>query len=242
MPSPRRRKPMKQQAAFKRLKSLVDSQQPRDLVWYHRVGQEVERLCPSEHREYGHSKIESLAEALQQSKPFAQKLWHARRFFEAYERAEVTALAQPIEGSSFVLTWSHMIHLLSLDDADRSAFEEDCIEGEWSCKELLKRIQEYRGQQGSGGRRYQRPRNLVGGLRQLIAESQDWQRRFQEVWFHPDKPAINWDDKAARSAEVSELCREAVDVLEKMQHGIKMRLTEIREYSKKPRTKSRRKK
>ena len=241
MPSPRRQAPLKQQPAFQRLKKLIDSQQPRDLLWYHRVGQEVERLCPSEQREYGHSKIESLAEALQQTKQFSQKLWHARRFFGMYDRSEVRGLAQPIEDSSFVLTWSHMIHLLSLDDADRSSFEEDCIDGEWSCKELLKRIQEFRGQQGSGGRRYQRPRNLAGGLRQLIAECQGWQRRFREVWFHPDNPAINWDDKAARSAEVSELCREAVDVLEKMLHGIKQRLTELREYSKKSKRKTRRK-
>ena len=238
MPAKRRPKTLKQKPAFQRLRKLIDQPGRKDLLWYHHVGNCVEALFPAEDRGYGKSQIDTLTEALGQPKPFADRLWNARRFIAAYDRNEIKALCQPREGSQFRLTRSHMTQLLSLDDSARSRFQRKCIKGEWSTRELIHRIKDYRGRKGKGGRQYQRPATLEDGLRQLTAESEDWRRRFDQVWFPPDHPAIDWDDAAASTVEVAERCRKAVEVLESIQLRIKQRLPELRSHTrpkKKPR-------
>ena len=230
MPTKRRRKPLNRQPAFRRLKKLVISPGPKDLLWYFRAGKEVERLCPD--REYGESKIESLAKALGQPNSFTQKLWNARKIVRRYDIARVKQLNQPVQGSKYRLTLSHITHLLSIiEPAVRSEFEDDCVREKWSTRELASRIQRYQGQKGHGGRKYQKPAALEDGLRQLIKVSTGWKRRFQQVWFHPDQPAIDLGSKRASTGEVAELCREAVEVLESIQAGIKRRLPELRSHT-----------
>jgi len=67
----------------------------------------------------------TLAEALGKSASFADKLWNARLFWNKYERSEVRSLCKSSAGS-FVLTWSHMQSLLSLDDENRTEIQDDC--------------------------------------------------------------------------------------------------------------------
>jgi hypothetical protein len=139
---------------FKRLKKLHDLPGQPDLLWYHRVGEQVVALHPSESRDYGQSRIEAIADALREKASYGDKLWKARNCFEKYDRDEVQYLNEPDPDSGYALTWSHMVHLLSLDDPDRLAFEEDCLNAEWSTRALKRAIDDYRPPKGRGGRRF----------------------------------------------------------------------------------------
>lgn len=109
------RKAIKNTAALKRLKKLHDQPGQRDLLWYHRVGEQVAALHPSESREYGESRIEAIADALGEKTSYGDKFWKARNFFERYTNDDVRYLNEPDPDSDYVLKCSHMIYLLSLD-------------------------------------------------------------------------------------------------------------------------------
>ena len=213
--------PLKKQKAFQRLKELIQKTGNRDLLWYHRAGEQVNRLYPTDNRGYGESHMPTLAEALGKSASYADTLWKSRLFWNEYDRSEVRSLCKAETAGNSPLTWSHMLHLLSLDDDDRLAFQEDCVNGEWSCKELHRRIKESRVPQGQGGRRFRKPKSVEDALRQLIFECRTWDRRYQEVWFHMDTPAIRLETGKNKSEEVSELAAEAVEILETIQFDIK---------------------
>lgn len=206
--------------AFKRLKQLHDQPGKRDLLWYHQVGQQVDALHPSESREYGESRIQEIADALGEKASYGDKLWKARNFFEKYTRDEAKALNRPDPDSGYVLTWSHMVHLLSLDDFDRLWFEEDCLNAEWSTRELRQAIADDRGRKGKGGRRFQNPSNTEAALRQLIRESQMWHRRYQEVWFGVEDPAIEFEGRKRLTADIRKVVDEAVESLKILRHDI----------------------
>ena len=55
---------------------------------------------------------------------------------------------------------------------------------------------------------------------QLIYESKTWDRRYREIWFHPNRPAIRLEAGKGKSEELAELLRKAVHVLEEMQPDI----------------------
>ena len=126
--------------AFGRLKKLLSQTGKRDLLWYFDVGRSVRSLVPSQNRSYGENRIEQLAVALGKKENFGAILWGTRSFFKKYDRPEVRLLCKPETPGSFVLSWGHMLHLISLDDEDRHEFQEDCLNAEWSCKELHRRI------------------------------------------------------------------------------------------------------
>ncbi len=238
---PRSKKlPLKKQKAFQRLQELFQQPGPRDLLWYHRVGEQVNRLYPADDRGYGESHMPTLAEALGKSASYADTLWKARLFWNKYERSEVQTLCKTETGDGSPLTWSHMLHLLSLDDDDRLAFQEDCITEGWSCKELHRRIKESREPQGQGGRRFQKPKDVETALRQLIHESRTWDRRYNEVWFHMDEPAIRVQSGKYKSEEVSVLAAEAVEVLKTLQSDIKEGLLRLKALKTTPKKTKRR--
>jgi hypothetical protein len=54
--------PLKKQKALQRLQDLFHQPGSKDLLWYHRVGQQVNQLCPADERGYGQNRMESLAE------------------------------------------------------------------------------------------------------------------------------------------------------------------------------------
>ncbi len=133
-----------------------------------------------------------------------------------------------------------MQSLLSLDDEDRPGFQEDCLNAEWPCKELHRRIKESREPQGQGGRRFQKPKDVETALRQLIHESRTWDRRYNEVWFHMDEPAIRLEAGKYKSDDVAELAAEAVEVLKTLQSDIKEGLLRLKALKTTPKKTKRR--
>ncbi len=200
---------LKKRKALRQLKSLVKQTGKRDLEWYYDVGERVDLLCPSVEREYGQNLIQNLAKELGKKATYADTLWKTRVFRKVYTRSEVRSLCKPQGKSSFVITWSHMLALLSLDDKNRSRLQKECVKAEWSSRELHRRVTEFRKPQGKGGRRFRRPKDTETVLRQLFHESRTWDRRYNEAWFHADSPTI--------PQKVTKLAKEAVEVLEKIQ-------------------------
>ena len=219
------------QPAFQRFQELLQQTGSRDLIWYHRIGQQVNRLYPADERGYGESHMPTLAEALGKSASFADTLWKTRSFFKKYDRSEVRSLCKAETAGGFVLTWSHMQSLLSLDDDDRSGFQEDCLNAEWSSKELHRRTKESREQPGRGGRRFRKPKDVETALRQLIHESRTWNRRYHEVWFHMDRPAIRLETRKGKSENIPELAAEAVEILKTIQFDLKESLLRLKDLA-----------
>jgi hypothetical protein len=227
MPKPKKL-PLKKQKALQRLQDLFQQPGSRDLLWYHHIGQQVNQLCPADERGYGQNRMGSLATDVGKPASYADTLWKARSFFKKYDRSEVRSLCKPGTTNSFVLTWSHMLHLFSLDDDDRPGFQKDCLSDEWSCKELHRRIKEHREPQGQGGRRFRKPESVEDALRQLIFECKTWDRRFHEVWFSMDEPAIRLEAGKYKSQEVANLAAEAIEMLETLQSDIKEGLPRLK--------------
>jgi len=228
--------------AFQRLKRLLSKTGKRDLLWYHDVGRDVRALVPSESRGYGEGRIQNLAVALGKSDSYADKLWKARSFYGKYDRTDVRLLCKSKVPGDFSLTWAHMVLLISLDDDDRLEVQENCIDKEWSSKELRHRIKEYREPKGQGGRRFRRPKSVEDALRQLIFECRTWDRRYHEVWFHMDTPAIRLETGKRKSQEVAELAAEAVEVLKTLQSDIEeglLRVKALKTTSKKTKRRAR---
>ena len=217
--------------AFGRLKKLLAKTDKKDLLWRHDIGKCVLSLVPSESRAYGEGRIERLAVALGKPENFGAILWATRSFYMKYDRPEVRVLCKPQNPGGFVLSWGHMIHLISLDDEDRTRFQEDCLNAEWSCKELHRRIKESRVPQGQGGRHFRKPKSVEDALRQLVNESKTWDRRYHEVWFHMDEPVIRVETGVGKSEELAKLAADAIDILETIQFDIKQCLPRLKQFA-----------
>ena len=75
---------------------------------------------------------------------------------------------------------------------------------------------------GRGGVRFRRPEKEEDNLRQLIAESEMWQRRFREVWFADGNSRISLELKRTNPKELRKLREQAVTIL----GGIQSRIEE----------------
>jgi hypothetical protein len=73
---------------------------------------------------------------------------------------------------------------------------------------------------GHGGVRLRKPEKEEDNLRQLIAESEMWQRRFQMIWFPKAGGGICLDVKKAESEELGALRDKAATILGEIQSGI----------------------
>lgn len=208
--------------AFKRLKQLHQQSGSRDLIWHYDVGQQVQKLHPSDARRYGTSELESTAESLGQKASYSDKLVKARKFYELFDRRQVKALNRPTPEMGFVLSWSHLEALLPLEEKDREKLIPMCIEKEWSTRDLRRAIAGYRSPLNRGGRKFQKPADLATALRQLVDESSQWHRRCHEAWFDAADPAIS--PGARTNKQSRELAGEAIEMLKKMQHDIEKSL------------------
>jgi len=228
--APKRKKPLRQQPALKTLRQLIKQTGQRDLLSCHRAGDCVERLFPSEAgRQYGQGRMAEITTALGKPENFANLLWEYRDFFAKYDRGEVKWLCNTDNTDDFRLTWTHVKHLLSLDDAERIGFQADCINAEWSSKELHRAIKEFRGRKSAGGKPFVRPKTLDAGLRQIIDESNTWIRRHRQVWFDPDAPVIEIDSEVESPEQIPELLDETVDSWETMEPLIKEYLPRLKQ-------------
>ena len=171
---------------------------------------------------------------------YGATLWGTRSFFEKYDRPDVRVLRKPQTAGGFVLAWAHMINLISMDDEDRLEFQEKCLSEEWSSKELRQWIKAYREPQGHGGRRFQKPKDVETALRQLIHESRTWDRRYHEVWFELDEPAIRLEAGKGKSEDVAELAGRAIEILKTIQFDIENCLLPLKQLAAWHKTKKRR--
>jgi hypothetical protein len=225
-----RKKPLRQQPAFIKLKELLKQPGPHDLLWHHRAGEYVERLFPIEgSRQFGQGRMTEITVTLGKPENFANILWLYRDFFAKYDRSEVRWLNNTNNTGGFRITWTHVRYLLSLDDADRIGFQADCINAEWSSKELHRAIKEYRGHKSAGGKPFDRPKTLDAGLRQIIYESKTWIRRHKQVWFHSEDPVISTDSQQESPEHLPELCEEAIESWENMERLIKDYLPRLKQ-------------
>src|SRR5690606_9908189 len=81
--------------AVEELQKLVATpQSERDLMWWHKVGEQVARFHPPGEREYGRERMPHLAKTLG-GEPSANNLFKARQFAGTYTRPEVRELAKP---------------------------------------------------------------------------------------------------------------------------------------------------
>ena len=188
---------------------LLRPKEERDLVWYHQVGEQVERLCPSGDRAYGQGVMQQLAKTLHFS---ATRLLQARQFARTYRRAEVREMDKPTR-TGYVLRWAHVIPLMANEDSDeRAKLQEECVEGEWSSRELWRRVKETRAPKSQGGRKFQKPADGETALRQLIEESRDWIARYNEIWFPDGESAMQLPKTKTR--KLTAQASEAAEVLE----------------------------
>ncbi|MCH7725986.1 MAG: hypothetical protein IH991_05825 [Planctomycetes bacterium] len=230
MAKSKRTKPLKQRPAFKTLRKLLNQSGRHDLLWYHRAGKCVETLFPREGgRRYGEGRMTAITTALRKSDNFANNLWEYRDFSTTYDRGEVRQLCKEASTGGFRLTWTHVKHLLSLDDSERIGFQHDCINAEWSSKELHRAIKEYRGRKSAGGKPFDRPKTLDAGLRQIIYESNTWIRRHRQVWFDADRPVIDQTNEQENPEQIPELLGEAIECWEEMEWLTKKYLPRLRQ-------------
>ena len=205
--------------AYSDLEDLLNEPGPKDLVWHYRVGMHIETLCPDKSRKYGTGGFAELADELGKPPYVANLFWAKQKFYNEYRYRDVQHLNKPAKDSGFVLSWSHINVLLPLEKKDRKKLQGRCIRGCWSSNELQRRIKETKKMRGYGGVRLRKPEKEEDNLRQLIAESETWQRRFQEIWFPADDSGINLDVKA-KPKELRKLREKAVTILGEIQSGI----------------------
>ncbi|MEQ8789937.1 MAG: DUF1016 N-terminal domain-containing protein [Pirellulaceae bacterium] len=231
MTKSKREKPLRQQAAFKKLRELLKKAGPRDLLWYYRAGECAERLFPLKGgRHYGHGRMAEITTALGEPESFSSALWAYRDFFNEYRRRRdrVEWLANPDNTNGFRVTWTHVKHLLSLDDKERENFLRRCIKNKWTVKDLRRIIKEHRGRKGKGGVPFKQPETLDAGLRELIDETEEWVRRHRQVWFAPGDPLFSEDTPQETPKAVPKLLEEAVATWEQMDGLIKKSLPQLR--------------
>lgn len=226
-----RKKPLRQQPAFKKLNELLKQPGPHDLLWHHRAGECVERLFPIESgRQFGRELMPRIAEALGKTKSFADELWNYRSFFSAYEREEVVRLRDRNDKNKFQLSWTHVICLLTVEDVRiRSKLQIACLKQEWSTDELRRQVNEAQGRKSSGGRRLVRPKSLDTCLAQVIKESETWIKRHRQVWFYPEDPAIEIESKQGNPEHVAKQLDEVIESWQKMEWLIKEYLPRLRQ-------------
>ena len=177
---------IKGRKSFKQLKDLFRQQTNRDLLWYHQAGKFVDLLHPQGgDRRYGLSRMQAIAEALDQPdvnvKSLATLLRYYRQFFNAYNHPEVIKLC--IDDDGFTLSWTHVLKLSSVEKPYRDSLQEQCIKNKWPTGKLQEVIEAKHGKQSQGGRPLAAPKSRVDNLQQMTRMSEDWLRRFDEAWF-----------------------------------------------------------
>ena len=91
----------------------------------------------------------------------------------------------------------------------------------WPSRQLHRRIKEFCEPKGKGGRQFWKPKSVEDALRQLIHESRTWDRRYRQVWFSVDDPAIRLVTGKDKTEDVSERAAEAIEILKTIQFDLK---------------------
>ena len=205
---------------LKRLKALFRQQTNRDLLWYHEAGGCVEKLHPQgEDRRYGDSRMQVIAEALDQPggkvNSLATLLREYRNFYNTYYRSEVKRLCRADHVDGFQLTWTH-VHKLCSVEFDLDDLQEQCLENKWTTSELQNAIEVRQGKKSEGRHPLSPSKSRVDNLQQLIKTSKSWLRRFDGVWFGGKNPLHKGELEQHELAALQELVESAVEVMAEM--------------------------
>lgn len=204
---------------FRELKRLVAGGGLDSLSGRHQIGRLVEVLIPSNRRTYGAREFVELTEAV--GLPAGSNVLGAmRNFAKIYSTSEVRQLEKALPGSSYQLTWSLVIRLISFPPDQRKQLTQECRQGEWSAADLDRRIRQVRARRHKGGPRLKRPRDVVDGLMQAQLEADDWIRRSQELWIAGDAPAVTAEAIRAGGSEAARVAEETAAVLERLQAAV----------------------
>ena len=108
----------------------------------------------------------------------------AKLFAEKYSEADLEELCELRNSDGLPLNWGHIIHFLRIGNpSKRKRLEGEASEKGWTQQELAVAVAETNGEKRSGGgRKMKRPADPEGILQQLLSETRQWNRRFDEIW------------------------------------------------------------
>jgi hypothetical protein len=197
MAQARRKRPTSLQAICEdRLCRLLHKPRLKDLGWYYTVGQTVQKMFPQqEGRQYGESRIEKIADAVEDHQdhysraPLTHLLWSAREFATKFSESEAKRLAEQ-KPSGYRLTWTHVKYLLGVEDDQRKKLQKKCVQQEWSTGRLLTEVKSLRGgERNAGGRRPPVPATQGAALVQIADMAERWVRWYEVLREPPKEPA-----------------------------------------------------
>lgn len=204
---------------FRQIEKLLRKGALNSLTTRHRIGLLVERLVPAANRAYGQRSLAVLAEELGLP-PTSTTLTHARAFARLYTRGEVCELDASIPGSSFRMTWGHVIRLLAIPRPERVRLERECQLGKWTNAELDRQIRLRWKRTNKGGAPLKRPGSVVDTLIQVQVMTESWIKRSQELWIGGAQPIITPEMIAKARREAGETLAATIDVLQQLEYEV----------------------
>jgi hypothetical protein len=101
----------------------------------------------------------------------------------------------------------------------RQQLVKECIAGKWSLRRLRRTVQEVRGKKSAGGVSLTRPESAEEALHQIIEKSQDWSKRYREVWFQVDDAVFSRALTKKSARELGEQLREAKEAVDELRRS-----------------------
>lgn len=226
--------------ALPELKRKLRRPQADDLLWRHKVGALVERLCPKADRAYGaFTALEMILEELEAPDTSQASLRKMRNFSLRYTEDEVEALRKS-DGVGFQLNWSQVAILVDVKNAkNRSKLQAGCSTKGWSSNTLCQKARQVQKRTSRGGRPYAESTNCEDALRQLIDETSTWLRRYRLAWFEGKKdkkgrvvqePAFR-EETAVRTGQAKELFQDAIKLLADVERAAKSGREKLFQFS-----------
>jgi hypothetical protein len=185
----RRKRPNSQSTCEEHLRNLLRKPRLKDLEWYYKVGQTVQKMFPQqEGRQYGESKIEKIADAVEDHQEHYARaalthlLWSTREFVTTYTEAEAKRWADRKKCNGYHLTWSHVKYLLGAPDDQRKSLQAECWRQEWATGRLLAEVKCLRGgKRNAGGRRPTIPATKEVALVQIADMAERLVRWYEDL-------------------------------------------------------------
>ena len=170
--------------------------------------------------------MQALAKALNQTggkaNSLATLLRYYRQFYNAYARPEVADLCNADPDNGFRLSWTHVLKLSSVKKPIRKRLQEQCIRNRWPTDKLQDVIEaKCGGKKSKGGRQLAPPKSHTDTLQQMIRTSDNWLRRFDEVWFGEISTLHASEPKPREHARLRELVQSAEEMLAKISQKTK---------------------
>jgi len=229
---------MSQEQAIERLRELARTpSSQRDPISVFNIGEAVNQTAPIGRPSYGKQLIPKLAREFGKDNPVSGDLllWMCRRVYIAFDRSEITVLAERAAASNkhgWKLTPLHLDLLASIKDrAARDRLAAECISEAWPVERLRRGVIDLRGKRSSGGAPLAPPSSLEEGLLELVSRSQNWGKRCCGKWFNAPVPGSKRERQ--RLLDVVEQAEEQLLELEAAILGARENLETIRSEAEK---------